>query len=60
MFETPTTERRHQTFLRRYGLLPHDARILATAIEYGCERLATLDEDFKVVEDVVEIVPGNG
>ncbi len=46
------------TFLRRYGLLPHDARILATAIEYGCERLATLDDDFKVVKDLVEIVPG--
>ncbi len=41
-----------------YGLLPHDARILATAIEYGCERLATLDDDFKVVKDVVELVPG--
>ncbi|WP_456367096.1 PIN domain-containing protein [Thermococcus sp.] len=37
-----------------YGLLPHDA----TAIEYGCERLATLDDDFKVVKDVVELVPG--
>jgi len=45
------------TFLRRYGLLPHDARILATAIEYGCERLATLDDDFKIAGDVVEIVP---
>ncbi|WP_297476933.1 PIN domain-containing protein [Thermococcus sp.] len=47
------------TFLSRYGILPHDARILATAIEYCCEKLATLDEDFTVVKDVVEIVPGN-
>ena len=39
-----------------YGLLPHDARILATALEYNCDKLATLDEDFKNV-DLIEIVP---
>nr|WP_257789475.1 PIN domain-containing protein [Thermococcus siculi] len=39
-----------------YGLLPHDARILATALEYNCDRLATLDDDFKNV-DLIEIIP---
>ncbi|WP_297465431.1 PIN domain-containing protein [Thermococcus sp.] len=39
-----------------YGLLPHDARILATALKYNCDKLATLDEDFKNV-DLIEIMP---
>jgi len=44
------------TLVRDYSLLPHDARILATALEYNCERLATLDDDFKGV-DVIEVIP---
>ena len=35
------------TLVHDYSLLPHDARILATALEYNCDKLATLDDDFR-------------
>ena len=38
------------------GFSPHDARIPATALEYNCDKLATLDEDFRDI-DLIEIVP---
>ncbi|NJE10189.1 PIN domain-containing protein [Thermococcus sp. MAR1] len=45
------------TFVHDYSLLPHDARILATALEYNCDKLAALDEDFETVRDVIKLVP---
>ncbi|ASJ12342.1 PIN domain-containing protein [Thermococcus thioreducens] len=45
------------TFVHDYSLLPHDAKILATALEYNCDKLATLDEDFEAVRDVIKLVP---
>ncbi|WP_363316576.1 PIN domain-containing protein [Thermococcus sp.] len=36
------------TLVHDYSLLPPDARIPATALEYNCEKLATLDEDFRI------------
>jgi len=45
------------TFVYDYSLLPHDARILATALEYNCDKLATLDEDFGTVKDIIKLVP---
>ncbi|WP_245612479.1 PIN domain-containing protein [Palaeococcus ferrophilus] len=44
------------TLVHDYSLLPHDARILATALENNCTRLATFDEDSRDV-DIIEIVP---
>ena len=43
------------TFVYDYSLLPHDARILATALEYNCDKLATLDEDFGTVKDIIKL-----
>ncbi|WP_258084510.1 PIN domain-containing protein [Thermococcus thermotolerans] len=43
--------------VREFGLMPHDARILATALEYNCDRLATLDEDFDAVKDIIKLAP---
>ncbi|QDA31276.1 PIN domain-containing protein [Thermococcus indicus] len=45
------------TLVHDYSLLPHDARILATALEYNCDKLATLDEDFGTVKDVIRLAP---
>ncbi|AHL22426.1 putative nucleic acid-binding protein, contains PIN domain [Thermococcus nautili] len=45
------------TLIHDYSLLPHDARILATALEYNCDKLATLDEDFGAVKDIIELFP---
>ena len=45
------------TFVRDYSLLPHDAKILATALEYNCDKLAALDEDFGAVKDIIKLVP---
>ena len=45
------------TFVHDYSLLPHDAKILATALEYNCDKLAALDEDFGAVKDIIKLVP---
>ncbi|MBP1910808.1 PIN domain-containing protein [Thermococcus stetteri] len=42
---------------RRYGLLPSDAVIAATAMEHGVEKLATFDTDFTAVSKVFDLVP---
>jgi len=47
------------TLVRDYSLLPHDARILATALEYNCDSLATLDEDFAGVGEIIRLLPGD-
>jgi len=44
-------------YVGEFGLMPHDARILATALEHGCDKLATLDEDFETVKDIIRLVP---
>ncbi|WP_456453852.1 type II toxin-antitoxin system VapC family toxin [Thermococcus sp.] len=46
-------------YVKEFGLMPHDARILATALEYNCDKLATLDEDFGTVKDIINLVPEN-
>jgi len=43
--------------MKFYRLLPHDARIVATALKYGARKLATFDTDFKVVKEVIELIP---
>ncbi|AEK72333.1 nucleic acid-binding protein [Thermococcus sp. 4557] len=43
--------------VKEFGLMPHDARILATALEYNCDKLATLDKDFGPVRGVIKLVP---
>ncbi|NJE48047.1 PIN domain-containing protein [Thermococcus sp. 9N3] len=43
--------------MKFYRLLPHDARIVATALEYGARKLATFDTDLKVAKEVVELIP---
>ncbi|MDI3475067.1 MAG: hypothetical protein PWQ79_2045 [Thermococcaceae archaeon] len=46
-----------QEISRRYGLLPSDEVIAATAMEYGVEKLATFDTDFVAVSKVFDLVP---
>ena len=41
----------------KYGLLPHDARLLVTALEAGATTFATLDTDFQVVAGDIELLP---
>jgi predicted nucleic acid-binding protein len=41
--------------VKKYGLLPNDALIVATCRYYGIRKIATLDEDFKRV-DFLEVV----
>lgn len=41
----------------KYRLLPSDARILATALNNGADKLATLDRDFETVQDLIELYP---
>jgi len=41
----------------KYRLLPSDARILATALNNGADKLATLDRDFEKVRDLIELHP---
>ena len=43
-------------YVEKYGLMPHDAKILATAISAGADKLAVLDTDFRNVEEL-ELVP---
>ncbi|WP_456394730.1 type II toxin-antitoxin system VapC family toxin [Thermococcus sp.] len=40
----------------RYNLLPNDAMIMASCIQYGIKKLATFDSDFKRVMEI-EIIP---
>jgi len=40
-----------------YGLLPHDARLVVTAMEAGANEFATLNRDFGVVKDIIELLP---
>jgi len=42
---------------QKYHLLPNDARILATLLTNGADKLATLDKDFQNVSGVVELCP---
>ncbi len=44
-------------FMRHYHLFPHDARIIATAWEYGTKRIASLDRDFGRAREIVELLP---
>jgi len=44
---------------RRYSLLPSDATILATMLENGIYKLATLDEDFAKARSIIELLPEN-
>jgi predicted nucleic acid-binding protein len=41
----------------KYHLLPSDARILATTINNGADKLATLDRDFEKVQDLIKLYP---
>ncbi len=45
--------------MKFYKLLPHDARIIATALEYGAKKVATFDRDFEVAGEIVELVPSS-
>lgn len=42
---------------QKYCLLPSDARVLATVLNNGIGKLATLDRDFSSVSDVVDLYP---
>ena len=44
-------------FMRHYNLFPHDARIIATALEYGTKRIAALDRDFGRAREILELLP---
>ncbi|ASJ09657.1 hypothetical protein A3L11_10595 [Thermococcus siculi] len=44
-------------FMKHYGLLPHDARIITTALEYGTRKIATFDGDFGRAREIIELVP---
>ena len=44
-------------FMRHYNLFPHDARIIATALEYGTKRIASLDRDFGRAREIIELLP---
>ncbi|ASJ02770.1 hypothetical protein A3L09_05640 [Thermococcus profundus] len=44
--------------MEKYGLLPHDAKILATMFQNGIRRLATFDRDFRNVSGIV-LLPEN-
>ncbi len=44
-------------FMRHYNLFPHDARIIATALEYGTKRIAALDRDFGRAKEIIELLP---
>ncbi|WP_461863626.1 PIN domain-containing protein [Thermococcus sp.] len=39
--------------MKKYSLLPHDAKIIATMFQNGIKELATFDRDFKVVQGIV-------
>jgi len=39
--------------MKKYSLLPHDAKIIATMLQNGIRELATFDEDYKVVQGIV-------
>ncbi|WP_084593886.1 PIN domain-containing protein [Palaeococcus ferrophilus] len=43
--------------MKHYGLLPHDARIITTAFEYGTKKIATFDRDFERAREIVELLP---
>nr|WP_297497707.1 PIN domain-containing protein [Thermococcus sp.] len=43
--------------MRHYNLFPHDARIIATALEYGTKRIAALDRDFGRAREILELLP---
>ncbi|WP_258083933.1 PIN domain-containing protein [Thermococcus thermotolerans] len=45
--------------MKFYKLLPHDARIIATALEYGAKKVATFDTDFGVAKEIVELTPSS-
>ena len=54
--ETQDTYISHQ-IAAEYGLLPSDATILATVLSHGITKIATLDRDFEVVKDIIELLP---
>jgi predicted nucleic acid-binding protein len=43
----------------RYALLPHDTRLIVTALESGATGFATLDSDFKPVQEEINLLPGD-
>ncbi|CAD5244744.1 PIN domain-containing protein [Thermococcus camini] len=43
--------------MKYYRMLPHDARIIATALEYGAKKVATFDTDFREAKEIVELSP---
>lgn len=43
--------------MKYYRMLPHDARIIATALEYGAKKVATFDTDFKRAKEIVKLSP---
>ncbi|WP_456421484.1 PIN domain-containing protein [Thermococcus sp.] len=43
--------------MKYYRILPHDARIIATALEYGAKKVATFDTDFKRAREIVDLSP---
>jgi len=45
------------TLVHDYSLLPHDAKILTTALEYNCDKLATLGKDFAPLRGLIKLVP---
>ena len=42
--------------IKKYILLPRDLIHVATAIENGCDYLLTLDDDFKQIDEGIEII----
>ncbi len=44
-------------FIEKYAMLPNDALILATCMEHGFS-LVTLDDDFKVPAESVQLITG--
>ena len=42
--------------IKKYTLLPRDLIHVATAIENGCDYLLTLDDDFKQIDEGIEII----
>jgi len=43
----------------KYGLLPHDARLVVTAVDAGASGFAALDADFAVISKEIKLLPEN-
>jgi predicted nucleic acid-binding protein len=50
---------RSQTFRSKYGLMVNDSIILACMYEHGIKSLASNDDEFSKVEDIIVFKPGD-